>query len=192
MSNITRNTAHFKNLTIDGSKLNTGRNSSAPATGMAVQSEAQVPQIEIVQINALDLTVTDNGDATGGFHGTPMLRLPPTRLVMVAAFIDFTINSIETGLLDGSYPIAVGTAIADDSTPSGSQVNIIASTAITVSSGTGTIEQVNVFPTAHDAAAAAIDLFLNIGVPDASITASADLNATGTFRFIYLDLSGGL
>ncbi|MHA1859156.1 MAG: hypothetical protein ACTSUU_06895 [Candidatus Thorarchaeota archaeon] len=191
MSTITRHTAHFQNLIVGGSKLNTGLNSSAHAVGMSVQSEAQVSQIEIVQIDALNLTVTDNGDSTGGFHATAMVRLPPTRLVMVGSFIDFTINSIETGLLDGNYALAVGTAAATDSTHTSTQVNILASTNLTVSSGTGTLEVTSVFPTAFDATTD-MDIFLNIGVPDASITTDADLNATGTFRFIYLDLSGGL
>ena len=191
MSHSRRNTAYYKNLIIDGSKLNTGKNSSAPLAGMAVSSEAQVPQIEIVQFSGLALTVTDNGDASGGFNASAMFNLPSTRCLILGAFLDLTVDSIETGLLDGDYSIGVGVDPATDSSHTGDQVNLLGTVALTVASGTGTLEHVSGVILIQVDGTTAAPIYLNIGVPDASITADADITASGLFRMVYIDLSDG-
>lgn len=191
MPSVTKNAAHFINLIIDGSKLATGANSSAPLAGMSVTSGAQIPQIEEVTFSNLDLTITDNGDSTGGFYAGAMLLLPSTRCLRLGAYLNVTINSLDTGLLDGTYNVSIGTTGTTDSTLSGTEVNVIPSHSFTVSSGTGTKETDIETNLIYDAAAVDTYLFFNIGVPDAQITQTADLNMTFKFRFIYLDLSGG-
>jgi hypothetical protein len=191
MAHTRTGTAKYKNLFVNGSRLNTYKGSSAPLTGMSVRSESQLPQIEDVRFEDLDITITDNGDASGGYNASVMFRLPSTRVILLGAFLDLTVNSIGTGLLDGSYTAAVGTAPATDSTHTGGQVDIIASGAITVSGGTGTIESVGAVLLTYLDATTAKDIHLNIGVPDASITATGTINVTGVFRLVYIDISDG-
>jgi len=191
-ANKIRKPTILENLIVDGSKLNTGPNSSTPLTGMTVLSQALVPQLEDVRFSAFDLEATDNGDSTGGFYGGAMFKLPATRIVLLGAFLDLTILSVEAGIAaDATLAVAVGTAIATDATHTGGQVNIIASAPISLTGGAGAAEFNGIVALTYLDVVSATSVYLNIGIPDADISADAALNATGVFRMVYLDISDG-
>jgi hypothetical protein len=61
---------------------------------------------------------------------------------------------------------------------------------LTASAGVA-VGQMSVTPVLLDATAGTSIYYLNIGVPDADITASSSITVVGTFRLIYLDFSQG-
>ncbi len=191
MSNSTRNKANFKNLHVDGSNVNVGRVSSTPHASMKVKSEAFIPQMEDVRFSSLTIPITDTGGVGGGYAALGMLVLPSTRCLILGAFLDFTVASVAAGLTNGTYTVSVGTAATANSTLDGSEVDVIASTNLTISSGAGTAEAVTSIVMIHVDATTAKTLYLNIGVPDASISATSSLVASGVFRLFYIDLSDG-
>jgi len=191
MSGSTRNTHHFKNLVIDGSKLNTGMNSSNRNSILKVKSEAQVPQLEDVRFEDVDLTVVDTGGASGGYSANLLFRLPSTRVQILTTFLDITVNSLGTGISDGVFFASMGVGAATGSPPTGTAINIITASAITVSSGTGHVENIQSTTPISNDATVGTDVYLNITVPDASISATGTINVTGIVRLIYLDVSDG-
>lgn len=143
-----------------------------------------------------EITITDTGDANGGYGAHALVTLPASHLLVVGALIDLAITGDGTGVADdAAVDCAVGTAAeAANSTLDGTSADIIAKIDAPLTSGEGAVAGVGLpsgTPVVIDATGGTAKIYLNFGVPDANISENGSITAVGTIRLIYLDISKG-
>lgn len=145
---------------------------------------------------AVDHTVTVS--ATGaaiGFGSVVLSGLPEGQLKMTAAAckLDFSGSGADANLTDTwSGDFGIGTTAADDATITGTDVDVIASTALgpAVAEVAPTANAINGSSAVFDNTEADLELNLNVLVDAADITddESVDLTVTGVVEFIFVTL----
>ena len=120
-----------------------------------------------------------------------LLTLPSTHYLLLGSVLDITVASVAAGIsATATVNFGVGTVATTTSALATGDIDHGALTAVSLTGGAGTARAVVATPAAFNNAADAIgDLYLNIGVDDADITATADVTFSGTFRAFGLDLT---
>lgn len=141
--------------------------------------------------------ITDVGDANGGYGAHKLVTLPSSDILLIGALIDVAITGDGVNIgATAAVDIAVGTAAeAANSTLDGTSADIIAKidaplTACEgVAAGPGPPSGT---PVVIDATGGTQGIYLNLGVPDADISANGTIVVVGTIRLIYLDITKGV
>lgn len=171
-----------------------GSVSAVVTTPATLVSKTQLLRLEEVTLPATALTATDNGDATGGFIAQELLTLPNTRMIVVGAFLDLEVTAVSEEIgEDAVLAVGVGTTAADDSTPTGTQIDILGPVAVTLTTGAGSGVGISGTALLHiDSTGETQDkVYLNVGIPDASISATGTITVAAVLRLFYIDLSMG-
>jgi hypothetical protein len=140
----------------------------------------------------LTFTLTAANDldlANGADHGTgiKIYDFPEGRIHILGA----TINGITavTGAAGGgaTLPMALGSVVgADDATLSGTEADIIPSTAIP--NGAGTIKTALAAAAVFDGTTTPLDLYVNVAVTDAVSSGAVTVALTGTCTITWINL----
>lgn len=140
------------------------------------------------------VTITDTGGANGGYGSLDVVTLPSSHIAVLGAMMDLTLTGDGVGIAsDATCAVAMGTAAeAANDTLDGTSGDLIASTACALTDDVGTCDNGGpTNPLFRDATAGTAKYYLNLGVPDADISASGVITVVGTIHLFYIDLSQG-
>lgn len=166
---------------------------SAPGlSGRAYASNVMCAKIDLA---SLSITVTDTGGANGGYGSQKISDHPEGVIKFIGASAKITSITAAAGIsASGTVKFSVGTVAAStNDTLSTTKANIIPSTSITLSSSAGTgfgssADHGAWIAMDIDGHTTAADVYLNIGVADASISSSSSVTLTGTIYVWYINL----
>ncbi len=138
----------------------------------------------VFTLTSVSITVTDSGGVNGGQGGIKIYDFPEGVIVRGGCVANGTTLAGAGGIADGgAVVLALGTttAAADNSTLTTTEADFIASYAGTLVAGAGDFEKYGEpSVTSLDGHTTAVDLFLNMAVPDADISANDTLAVSGT------------
>lgn len=164
---------------------------------MGMTNAQQQAFVQVAEISFTELEFAVEGTTGDGFVATALFTFPATYLAIIGAFADFEVTGVGDGGEiddDAEVTMSVGSTGTADGTLAGTDVNIIASTAMTLVSGVKASTEAVFAGTATlnlDGAGSAAKAYLNIAVPDADISADGTIDVTGKIRILYIDLSSG-
>ncbi len=143
----------------------------------------------VLTLAALSVTLTDAGIA-GAQGNAQLLDLPAGTIVFLGATCDLTTLAGTGGIVDNAALVgSVGTAAAAaaDATLSGTEADIIPSTAGTLAAGAGTLKGSSATANValFDGRTVAKDVFLNIAAPDAGSSANDTVLISGTITILW-------
>ena len=198
MSHKIKNRVYLPNvqeLNLADADLKVGSHGAA-GTGITQQKLSSLLVTEELTIAVAAAVITDVGDANGGYGAITLLTLPASNVLFLGAEIDIAITGDGVGTAsDAAVDIGVGTAAeAANSTIDGTSADIIAKIDALLTADVGAAEGAGVpsgTPVVVDATGGSQGIYLNIGIPDADISASGTMAVAGTVRLIYLDISKG-
>lgn len=166
-----------------------------PASGLpagtgvtASDIDRQVVKTTLTFTN-LSVTMTDAG-AAGNEGNQKIFDFPEGHILILGAVGLLTLTAGVGGITDTAAVVAsIGTvAAAADATLTGTEADIVPSTAATLTGGVGSADMANTATLLKDGTATAVDAFLNIAVPDAGSTASDTMTVNGTLTITWLHL----
>lgn len=134
-------------------------------------------------LTAASITVTDSGGANGGSGGLKIYDFPEGVLVRGGCVANLTTLAGAGGIADGgAVVLALGSATAGaNDTLTSTEADFVASYAGTLTAGAGVFTKYGEpSATSLDGHATAVDLYINMAVPDADISASDTLQVDGT------------
>lgn len=146
----------------------------------------------VLTLSSVSITMTDA--TTAGSHGSLQLYDFPTGVFfLLGAVTDLSTLAGAGGLADTAALVgALGSeALAtDNATLTSAEADFVPSTAGTLSSGAGVLdgETTTALIAIWDGTGGAIDLFLNLAVPDAGTSANDTLTVSGTITLFWLEL----
>lgn len=161
--------------------------SDTPDTGGAIGQNFNHPQRFQVTLTNANVTTTDH--TTNGAQGTMKLGAFPKGVIHVLGGVaNLTLARVGTQLAVGAAVIgSIGTAQAgQDLTLTGTEANIVASTACTLSSGSGSFKAVGAAANTIDGTASALPIYLNFDVPDADSAGNDALSVNGTVDITFI------
>jgi len=171
-----------------GTPSTSGNGVVAGATNTVVESLAGVHKTVITLTDFSMLVDT----AADGFVGTKIYDFPAGLIRLHGAIMDLTLTTVGSDIdADAAVVASVGTVTcADDATLTSTEADIIPSTAYTLVASTKQAVGLGVTPAVFDGVtSAAVDAFLNIAVPDADRTATAQaITVTGTITITWTNL----
>lgn len=134
--------------------------------------------------------VVDSGGVNGGWLAE-LLGSPQSDYVCLAGFLDVDVLSVGAGIsASGTVTFGLGTAATTTGSIAGTSANLAAAAAVALTGGAGSATgRGPAAPTFVDIAAAA-NIYLNVAVADADITADANVVFNATVRLFLLDLQG--
>lgn len=144
---------------------------------------------EVLLLEDETLTVVDSGGATGGWVAE-LLANPNTYYMALAGFLDIEVKSVGAGInAAGAVVFGIGSAATTTASITGNNSNFAAAATVSLTGGAGTsIVQGPPIPTFVTPTTP--NIYLNIGVADANITADADVTFDLTARLFLLDMQG--
>jgi len=158
-------------------------------TGVSVSETWRPVHTSNFPISNLVVTITDTGGANGGQGGATIYTFPEGAILILAAICNLTTVAatgiVATAALVGS----IGTVAAGvgDSTLTGTEANIIASIAGTLSSSAGTLKGFSGAPAApFDGTTTPVIARINLAVPDAGITANSTVTLNGSVTLVWI------
>ncbi len=183
------------NATLDSADLKVGSHGTA-GTGVTQEQLSSLLVTEELTIAAPAVVITDVGDANGGYGALELIVLAASNILLLGAEIDIAITGDGAGTADdAAVDIGVGTvAEAANSTIDGTSANVIAKIDAPLTAAAGVAVGVGLpsgTPVVVDATGGTQGIYLNIGIPDADISATGTMAVAGTVRLIYLDISKG-
>lgn len=131
------------------------------------------------------VSVVDSGGAAGGKASPILLTLPTMYYMLMGSYLEITVASVGGGIgATADVLFGVGTAVAVDSTLASAEIdhNVLNTITLSGGAGTGTTVSSVVMAYFNNLADAIGDIYLNIGVADADITATADVTFSGVYR----------
>lgn len=168
----------------DGVSLTT----AAAAASTTLKDEALVARKLTIVLTDLVIDIDESDD----YGGTRLVTFPDANILVLGCEVDLELvkgNTTNGLVLATDMNVAVGSAVASNSTLSAAMIDVVDITALTASDLTPALEvhsngnsSSGVSPIADSATAG---LFLNLA---AAITASDTLTCTGTVTVYYLDL----
>ncbi len=138
------------------------------------------------------VSVVDSGGAAGGKASPILLTLPTMFYFMMGSYLEITVASVDAGIeADADVLFGVGTVVAVDSTLASAEIdhNVLNTITLSGGAGTGTTESAVVLAQFDNLADAIGDIYLNIGVADADISATADITFSGVFRMFGFEVA---
>ena len=162
---------------------------AASATGnVATESDSRINKT-LLTLTAVSVTLTDA--TTNGNEGSVKLYdFPAGNIHILGLVADLTTLAgvggvTDTAALVGSFG---SVAAAADATLTGTEANIAPSYAGTLSGGAGVLKNKSTGSVTLDGTSTAVDLLLNIAVPDAGSTANDTLAVSGTVAVYWINL----
>ena len=146
----------------------------------------------VLTLDGASITMTDAGVA--GSHGSlKLFDFPSGSIVFLGATCDLTITAGAGGITDTAAAVgAIGTATVGtgDATLTGTEADLIPSTASPLTAGAGVTKGKSVTAgiAVLDGTATAVDAWLNFAVPDAGSTANDTLTVSGTITLVWANL----
>lgn len=137
----------------------------------------------VFTLSSASITVTDSGGAGGGSGGLKIYDFPEGVIVRGGCVANATTLAGAGGIADGAAVVlSLGSVTAAaDATLTSTEADFIASFAGTLAAGAGAFTKYGEpSVTSLDGHTTAVDLFLNMAVPDADISASDTLAVSGT------------
>jgi hypothetical protein len=170
---------------IDGAGTKNGAAVAVSETGN------QAVHRTIFTLTALSITITDA--TTAGAHGSHKLYdFPAGAIQALGCSYDLTTLAGAGGISDTAAVVgALGsvTTATDNATLTTTEADFIASTAGTLTAGAGVLQNHgSLVATAFDGTTTAVDLFLNVAVPDADSSANDTLAVSGTITCLWANL----
>lgn len=165
-----------------------GSNGVVAGTGASVTETQGMVHKTTISLSALLVSIASSAI---GFGSQKIYDFPDGLISVLGATMDLTITRTGTEIVAGAAVVAaVGTvAAADDATLTSTEANIIPSTAYTLVSGTKQASGVATTPALFNGTATAIDAILNLAVPDADRSDTAEnLSITGTIVIHWINL----
>jgi len=168
---------------------------SAPAVAGAVgtfTSKHALPFAWEVAFASEVVSVVDSGGAAGGFATPVLLTLPPIYYQLTTAYMQISVESVGGGIsATGDVSFGMGTGATSDASLASTEVDhaVVNTITLTGGAGAGTVTSAIVSAYFNNLADAIGDLYLNIGVPDADISATADVTFSGRIAIFGFELS---
>ena len=171
----------------------TGTAGSAPFNASTAASTTAGGMLKtVVTLSGRSVTMTDA--TTAGSHGSIQLYdFPAGNLFFLGATCDLTLTAGVGGITDtAAVVVGVGTATlaTDNATLTGTEADLVPSTAATLTAGVGTGKGKSLTAGAvvFDGTSTAKDAWLNIAVPDAGSTANDTITVSGTVTLVWANL----
>ena len=171
----------------------TGTAGSAPFNASVAASTTSDGVLKtVIQLSGLSVAMTDA--TTAGSHGSVQLfDFPAGNLFFLGATCDLTLTAGVGGIADtAAVVVGVGTATlaTDNATLTGTEADLVPSTAATLTAGVGTGKGKSLTAGAvvFDGTSTAKDAWLNIAIPDAGSTADDTLTVSGTITLVWANL----
>lgn len=147
---------------------------------------------EIETFNLVNAVVAMADNSTNGAQGRLFLGNLSAGLYMIAGIVtDLTVLAGTGGIADTAALVgSIGTAAAanSDATLTGSEANLIASAALTLSAGAAVAKLQSAGAVFLDATKTDVPVYLNFAVPDAGSTGNDTLILNGRVRVVLANL----
>lgn len=146
----------------------------------------------VLTLDGASITMTDAGIA--GAHGSLKVHdFPQCNMLFLGGSTDLTITAGAGGITDTAAVVgSIGTATVStaDATLTGTEADLIPSTASPLTAGAGATKGKSVTAgiAVFDGTGTAIDAWLNFAVPDAGSTANDTLTVSGTITLVWANL----
>lgn len=182
-------------------KLNLLAAQAAPTTGVgtapanastAASTTADGMLKTVITLSGRSITMTDAGAA--GSHGSIQLYdFPQCNLSFLGATCNLTLTAGVGGITDtAAVVVGVGTTTlaTDNATLTGTEADLVPSTAATLTAGAGTGKGKSLTAGAvvFDGTTTAKDAWLNLAIPDAGSTADDTITVSGTVTLVWANL----
>lgn len=146
----------------------------------------------IINLTEVSISIVDSGGAAGGQGSVKVYDFPEGVTQILGAACNLTTRKGGAGITDTAAVVgSVGTVApgAGDAALTGTEADIIPSTAGTLAAGAGVLKGISAAPAApFNGTATPIDALLNIGIPDAGITATTTLIVNGRIAIVWTTL----
>ena len=159
-------------------------------TGVSVVESAKGWCKLVFPITDLSITMTDA--TTAGSHGKQKFFTFPEGAIVVAGTItNLTVSRVGTAI--GATAAVVGsigsaTVSTADSTLTGTEADVVPSTAVTLTAGAGVFKGHATTVPKIDGTTAPASLWLNFAIPDAGSTGNDALLVNGTITVVYMNI----
>lgn len=180
------------NLLVDQANAAAVAGSSPVSASIATTNSSAGMTKTVITLSGLEVTMTDA--TTAGSHGTvKVYDFPECNMFFLGGTCDLTIVAGDGGITDTAAVVgAVGTAAVgvDNATLTGTEADLIPSTASTLTAGAGVTKGKTLTAGAvvFDGTATAKEAHLNFAVPDAGSTANDTLTVSGTITLVWSNL----
>lgn len=159
-------------------------------TGVAVtESGSAAMHRSVFTLTAASVTVTDTGGANGAQGALKIYVFPAGAIIRNGCSWNLTTLAGAGGIVDGAALVgSLGTtaAAAGNATLTTTEADWIASTTGTLTSGAGTLAgSGDPVLASLDGHTTAVDLYLNLAVPDADVSASDTVAVSGTITCLW-------
>lgn len=165
-------------------------NGAAAGTGNVATEQSGPVHTTVLTITALSITMTDA--TTAGCHGSQKIYdFPAGNIVILGATTDLAITAGAGGITDTAAVVgSVGSATVgtDNATLSGTEANIVPSTAASLTGGVGACDGQSTGVVVLDGTDTAADAYLNLAVPDAGSSANDTISVSGTVTLVWVNL----
>lgn len=159
-------------------------------TGVTVSEKRGIVHETIINLAALRIAVADSGGANGGFGGAKIYDMPAGNIVLLGAITNLTnIARVSTGIgATATVKHSVGTAVeGTNDTLDAAQASIVPSTNAVLAAGVGAAGGESTAVLVTNGTSTAMDIYLNIGVADADISASDNVDVSGTVILFWIN-----
>jgi hypothetical protein len=158
-------------------------------SGLTATQSVVVPQYFTVPFSAFSVAMTDA--TTAGCHGSKQIfTMPAGNIMIIGAVAALSIVRAGTNITATAAVVSsVGTTAVSnaDATLTGTEANIMASTAATLTAGAGAVNGHSTATVKLDGTDTAVPVFLNFAIPDAGSAGNDALTVTGTIRITYIN-----
>lgn len=188
----------FKDVMIGLTGSSSAGNGSVPTAsgtaGVTVEDTSLGGGLHQTTLTLADVAITMTDAGAAGTHGSmQLLDFPAGNILFLGAVSDVALVSDAAGLdADAELVAGVGTATAgtDNATLTGTEQDLIPSTAATLTASVGAFDGVSLTAgvAAFDGTSTAKDAFLNLAAPDADTDADDEVTANGTVTLTWINL----
>lgn len=146
-----------------------------------------------ILLKDLVVAITDTGGASGAYGSQKIFDFPEGNILILGAQARLTdVDAGAGGITDtATVKFSIGSAAeTTNDTLDSTQANLIASTNVALTGGTSTatVGAVNTGVLFLDGTTTPADLYLNLGIADAGITANDDVTIDGEIEITYIVL----
>lgn len=159
-------------------------------SGTGVTAVQGITAIQTVTLPLVNAPVATVDATTNGAQGSvKVYTFPAGVITILGASTNLTIAKVGAGITATAAVVgSVGTvAAAVDGTLTGTEANIIPSTASTLTAGAGVTKGVSTGAVTLDGTQTNVPVWLNFIVPDAGSTANDSLTVNGTITITYVN-----
>lgn len=178
-------------LVVNGPQVSEGVGATNGSAVSVVEKGNGVIHQSVIRLSSLAVTVANTTGAS--FGGVKLYDMPEGRILVLGVTADLSVNWAGTSIVaTGSGDFSLGTTITADATLSGTDVNLLPSTAMTdpFVAGVGAAKGALAASAQFDGTATAIDVNLNMIIDDADVenAASDSVLVSGTVTLTWINL----